>query len=66
MTLDPVLAVKLEEGVHVYVSAPVTVSVVELPLQIVAGMLVVKVGRGLTVIATALVSLQPRVVPITV
>ena len=47
--MAPVLAVRLPIGDQVYVSAPVTVSVVELPLQIVAGMLVVRVGSGLTV-----------------
>ena len=53
---------------HAYVAAPVTLSVVELPLQIVneGAAERVKVGIGLTVTETVVVLEHPAAVPVTV
>ena len=66
MTLAPVVALNPVAGDHVYVEAPVAVSVVLEPLQMVAaGTLMV--GNGLTVTVTVVVPTQPAAeVPVTV
>lgn len=54
-------------GFHVYEAAPLPVSVVELPEQIVGlAAVAVTVGVGFTVIATCAVEEHPPVVPVTV
>ena len=68
VTDEPVVALRPVPGLHVYVLAPLAVSVDEppLPLQIVGLELVtLMVGVGLTTILIDCVLLQPLVVPVT-
>ena len=65
VTLDPVLKFKLEEGTQLKIVAPEAVSVVELPIQIVA-LDVEMVGMGFTTTVTGEELLQPNCVPVTV
>jgi hypothetical protein len=54
-------------GFHVYVEAPLAVSVAEDPIQIAVGVLTIfRVGLALTAIATVLLLLQDPVIPRTV
>lgn len=68
VTGEPVVALKSVAGVHVYVLAPLAVSIVALPAQTVGfEALAVMVGNALTVIVTLALSIQPAAeVPITV
>jgi len=59
VTDDPVVALKPDDGVHVYVVPPVAVKMVLLPLHIGAGVGDVIVGGGFTVTATIVVLTQP-------
>jgi len=54
-------------GIHVYVSAPFAVNVVELPMQILVEPLIVIIGSGITVTVKVNVLVQPGdVVQVTV
>ena len=59
VTVEPVVALKPVDGVHVYVVPPVAVKMVLLPLHIGAGVGAVIVGGGFTVTATVVVLTQP-------
>ena len=59
VTLDPVEAESVEEGVQAYVVAPEAVKVVEEPEQIVTLELTVTVGPPPTVIVCEAVAVQP-------
>jgi hypothetical protein len=65
-TEEPVVALNEVVGLHVYEFAPLAVSVVDCPLQIVAEE-TVTTGRGFTVTVTCVVAVHPLLsVPVTV
>ena len=68
VTIAPVVVFNPVEGDHAYVDAPLAVSAVLLPLQILgAEGVTVKLGRGFTVITTVFVFVHPaELVPVTV
>ena len=67
VTLEPIVALRLVDGLHVYVLAPLAVSVADAPLQIAAGVGTLTTGSGLTVTVTCVVAEQPLAsVPVTV
>ena len=66
VTLAVFVALKPVDGLHEYVAAPVAVSVVFAPLQIVASLPAFTTGNWFTVtVLTALVALQPFAVTVT-
>jgi hypothetical protein len=66
VTEEPVVALSAVAGLHVYVLAPLAVSAVDCPLQIVAGETAIT-GRGLTFTVTCVEAVQPLLsVPVTV
>ena len=67
VTLEPVLALRFVEGVHVYVFAPDAVSVTDCPVHTAAGVFTVTTGSGLMVTVTCAVAEHPLAsVPVTV
>ena len=67
VTLEPVVELRLVDGVQVYVLAPLAVSVTELPIQIGDGVGTVTTGSGFTVTVTCAVAEHPLAsVPVTV
>ena len=67
VTLAPVDADRLPDGLQLYVLPPVAVNVVFEPVQIVALALLLIVGSGLTLTVTVAVLIQPLpLVPVTV
>src|SRR5258706_16357930 len=59
VTGEPVDALRFADGVHVYVCAPLAVSVADCPLQIAGGSVTVITGRGLTVTVTCVEAVHP-------
>ena len=67
VTTEPVEALKLPDGDHVYVLAPLTVAVADDPTQMVADVaLTLNVGNAFTVTVVVVIELQLLDVPVTV
>ena len=67
VTGEPVDELRLVDGVHEYVCAPLAVSVADCPLQMAGGGVTVTTGRGFTVTVTCAVAEHPLPsVPVTV
>ena len=67
ITLDAVEEFNVAEGLQVYVLAPVTLSVVDCPVQMESSGVIVREGGGLTVTVTCCDAVQPKLsVPVIV
>ena len=66
VTEEPVVALKADDGLHVYVLAPFAVSVTDCPEQIAAGVFTVTTGTGFTVTVTCVEPVHPLKSPTTV
>ena len=67
VTLEPVDALRLVEGVHAYVFAPDAVSVTDCPVHTADGVFTITTGSGLMVTVTCAVAEHPLAsVPVTV
>ena len=66
VTLEPVDALSVEDGLHRYEPAPVTLSEVDCPVQIVSSGETERTGGGLTVMVTCCDAEHPNEFPVTV
>jgi hypothetical protein len=66
VTLAPVVELRFVAGDHVYVLAPLAVSVALCPMQMVGFGVTVTTGIGFTVTVTCAVAVHPRTSPVTV
>ena len=66
LTLEPVDALSVADGLHAYEPAPVTLSVVDCPAQMVSLGETERTGGGLTTTVTCCDAVHPREFPVTV